>query len=203
MLRVSIPAEYSYCLLDCSGIGKHSQGANISISLDLMNLLRNVTALTFNIHQIIENYMTPISHFDVHGTWAVCIWLTSCLVTGLPLCKVILSSKPALLIAAHLFLFHEYAPVPILFPLKKLLQPRLALLLCLLSSPAASAATPAGQQSPIGTWMVGSYFLSLQALYTPLGWHSWFLFLTANVRLPAPKSRLCVAQPGAPRWVQH
>lgn len=68
MLRVSAPAEYSYCLLDCSGIGNHSQGANINMSLNLMNLLRNVIALTFNIHQIIENYMTPISHFDVHGT---------------------------------------------------------------------------------------------------------------------------------------
>lgn len=68
MLGVSVPAEYSYCLLDCAGIGKHSQGANINISLNLMNLLRNVTALTFNIHQIIESYMTPISHFDVHGT---------------------------------------------------------------------------------------------------------------------------------------
>jgi len=68
MLRVSVPAEYSYCLLDCSGIGNHSQGANISISLNFMNLLRNVIALTFNIHQITENYMTPISHFDVRGT---------------------------------------------------------------------------------------------------------------------------------------
>lgn len=63
-----IPTEYSYCLLDCSGIGKQSQGANINISLNLMYLWRNVTALTFNIHQIIENYKTPISHFDVHGT---------------------------------------------------------------------------------------------------------------------------------------
>lgn len=60
-------------------------------------------------------------------------------VTGLPLCKVILSSKPSLLIAAHLFLFHEYVSVPILLPLKKLLQPRLALL-----------QIRAGQQSPIG-----------------------------------------------------
>lgn len=99
---VSVPAAYSYCHLDCSGIGNHSQGANINISLNLMNLPRSVIALTFNIHQIIENYMTPISHFDVHGTWAVCIWLTSRLVTGLPLCKVIPFSKPSLLIAAHL-----------------------------------------------------------------------------------------------------
>lgn len=68
VLRVSVPTEYSYQLLDCSGIGNRSQGANINISLNLMNLLRNVIALTFNIHQIIENYMTPISHFDVHGT---------------------------------------------------------------------------------------------------------------------------------------
>lgn len=157
MLRVSVPAEYSYCLLDCSGIGKHSQGANINISLNLMNLLRNVTAVTFNIHQIIENYMTPISHFDVHGTWAVCIWLTSCFVTGLPLCKVILSSKPSLLIAAHLFLFPEYVPVPILLPFKKLLQPRLALLLCLLSSPADQATNSADQQSPIA--MTSSSYL--------------------------------------------
>lgn len=148
MLRVSVPTEYSYCLLDCSGIGKHSQGANINISLNLMNLLRNVTALTFNIHQIIENYMTPISHFDVHGTWAVCIWLTLCFVTGLPLCKVILSSKPSLLIAVHLFLFHEYVSVPILLPLKKLFQPRLALLLCLLSSPADNAANPCWPAEP-------------------------------------------------------
>lgn len=116
MLRVSIPAEYSYCLLDCSGIGKHSQGANINISLNLMNLLRNVTALTFNIHQIIENYMTPISHFDVHGTWAVCIWLTSSFVTGLPLCKVILSlpSLPCWLqhisfLSMNMFLCHFYS----------------------------------------------------------------------------------------------
>lgn len=121
MLGVSVPAEYSYCLLDCAGIGKHSQGANINISLNLMNLLRNVTALTFNIHQIIESYMTPISHFDVHGTWAVYIWLTSCFVTGLPLCKVIPFSKPSLLIAAYLSLSHEYVSVPILLPLKKLL----------------------------------------------------------------------------------
>lgn len=149
MLRVSVPAEYSYCLLDCSGIGKHSQGANINISLNLMNLLRNVTALTFNIHQIIENYMTPISHFDVHGTWAVCIWLISCFVTGLPLCKVILCSKPSLLIAAHLFLFHEYVSVPTLFPLTKLLQPRLPLLLCLLSSPDGNVATQLASWAPL------------------------------------------------------
>lgn len=105
MLRVSVPAECSYCLLDCSGIGNHSQGANINISLNLMNPLRNVIALTFNIYQIIENYMTPISHFDVHGTWAVylthllpCDWST--LVQSDPLfqafladCNISLSSS--------------------------------------------------------------------------------------------------------------
>lgn len=149
MLRVSVSTEYSYCLLGCSGIGNHSQGANINISLNLMNLLRNVIALTFNTYQIIENYMTPISHFDVHGTWAVCIWLTSCLVTGLPLCKAILYSEPSLLIAAYLSLFHEYVSVPLLFPFTKLLQPRLSLLLCLFPSSVDNSATCAGQQSSI------------------------------------------------------
>lgn len=203
---MSISTEYSYCLLDCSGIGKQSQGANINISLNLMYLRRNVTALTFNIHQIIENYMTPISHFDVHGTWAVCIWLTSSFVTGLPLCNVILSSKPSLLIAAHLCLFHEYVSVPILLPLKKLLQPRLALVLRLLSSPADNAAKPWWPhcydqlQSP--AWCVPIFCLC-RPLYTPWGWLSWFVFLIAKVSLPAPKSRLYIAHPGTPRWVQH
>lgn len=87
-----------------TGIGNRSQGANINISLNLMNLLRNIIAIISNIHQIIENYMTPISHFDVHGTWAVCL-THLCFVTNLPLCKAMLSSESSLLIAAHPF--HE------------------------------------------------------------------------------------------------
>lgn len=59
---------------------------------------------------------------------------------------------------------------------------------------------PAEPHCPV-TWVVCSRLLSLQASYTPLGWLSWFLFLTASVRLPAPKTRLHVA--GTPRWVQH
>lgn len=68
MLTVSVPTEYSYCLLDCSGFGNHSQEANTNITLNLMSLLKNVIALTFNDYQIIENSRTPITHLDVHGS---------------------------------------------------------------------------------------------------------------------------------------
>lgn len=56
------------------------------------------------------------------------------------------------------------------------------------------------------TWRVCSHLLPLETLYTPWGWLSWFLFLIASVRLPAPKNRLLfffVAQPCIPRSVQH
>lgn len=140
VLRVSVPSEYSYRLLDCSGIGNRSQGANINISLNLMNLLRNVIALTFNIRQITESYMTPISHFDVHGTWAVCIWhvlwpIYPCAMWSAP---------PNLPCIMYLFLFHEYISSPVLFPLSEPFQPSL----CPVPFSTGQFATCAGWRSP-------------------------------------------------------
>lgn len=148
VLRVSVPTEYSYQLLDCSGIGNRSQGANINISLNLMNLLRNVIALTFNIHQIIENYMTPISHFDVHGTWAVCIWHTSALWPIYPCAKW--SAPPSLPCwLQHISLFFmNMFPRQFFFPLSKLLQPSPFLLLCPVPFSTGQFAACAGWQSP-------------------------------------------------------
>lgn len=40
------------------------------------------------------------------------------------------------------------------------------------------------------TWRVCSHLLPLETLYTPWWWLSWFLFLIASIRLPAPKTRL-------------
>lgn len=47
------------------------------------------------------------------------------------------------------FLFDEYVSMPLLFPLTKLLQPRLSLRLCLFPSPIDNSATHVGQQSPV------------------------------------------------------
>lgn len=68
--------------------------------------------------------------------------------TDLPLCKVIGSSKPSLLIAAYISLFHEYVSSPVFFPLSKLLQPSPFLLLCPVPFSTGQFAACAGWQSP-------------------------------------------------------
>lgn len=168
-----------------TGIGNCSQGANINISFNLMNLLRNITAITSNIHQIIENYMTPISHFDVHGTRAVCL-THLCFVTNLQSAKW---SAPLNLPCwlQHIPFMNVSSTGP--FPLTKLLQLSLALLPCLIPIFSGQFCDPCWVAEPCPyewlQWLQSSScLLCLLPFWVP--WGQLSQFLVACVELHAP-----------------